>query len=290
MVFTIDHESKKVIAAIKNEGNVEEYECVISACENPLCVCDSVYLEFIPWKDEIEVARPLLPHSVSIDLDKEILEHKGKGKTPIGDLVFAELLFSELDKKDFELLNKIKFKYKNKITNASSVDSIDAYFDYSSVEEDGLMSAYNDVLPYADQFLVKIEDKQYMILDQFCLLPNCSCTDATLSIFSIDAPNRAGEEVCSVSINYRKRKWEEAKSYLPSFPVNTLKSATETQIPDIYDKLLARHISIKAIYAHCKKRHFGRKETLQLPKVGRNDPCPCGSGKKYKKCCLGKTF
>ena len=25
-----------------------------------------------------------------------------------------------------------------------------------------------------------------------------------------------------------------------------------------------------------------RRET---PKVGRNEPCPCGSGKKYKKCC-----
>lgn len=24
------------------------------------------------------------------------------------------------------------------------------------------------------------------------------------------------------------------------------------------------------------------------PKVGRNDPCPCGSGKKYKKCCMKK--
>ena len=24
------------------------------------------------------------------------------------------------------------------------------------------------------------------------------------------------------------------------------------------------------------------------PKVGRNDPCPCGSGKKFKKCCMGK--
>jgi methionyl aminopeptidase len=23
-------------------------------------------------------------------------------------------------------------------------------------------------------------------------------------------------------------------------------------------------------------------------KVGRNDPCPCGSGRKFKKCCLGK--
>jgi tetratricopeptide (TPR) repeat protein len=25
-----------------------------------------------------------------------------------------------------------------------------------------------------------------------------------------------------------------------------------------------------------------------MPKVGRNEPCPCGSGKKYKRCCLGK--
>ncbi len=24
-------------------------------------------------------------------------------------------------------------------------------------------------------------------------------------------------------------------------------------------------------------------------KIGRNDPCPCGSGKKYKACCAGKT-
>ena len=22
--------------------------------------------------------------------------------------------------------------------------------------------------------------------------------------------------------------------------------------------------------------------------INRNDPCPCGSGKKYKRCCLGK--
>ena len=26
----------------------------------------------------------------------------------------------------------------------------------------------------------------------------------------------------------------------------------------------------------------------ELAKIGRNDPCPCGSGKKYKFCCLTK--
>jgi hypothetical protein len=40
----------------------------------------------------------------------------------------------------------------------------------------------------------------------------------------------------------------------------------------------------------------GRSSNMQRPlpprrepiKVGRNDPCPCGSGKKYKFCCLTK--
>jgi methionyl aminopeptidase len=32
------------------------------------------------------------------------------------------------------------------------------------------------------------------------------------------------------------------------------------------------------------------KEKGKTVKVGRNDPCPCGSGLKYKKCCLGKDM
>jgi uncharacterized protein len=30
------------------------------------------------------------------------------------------------------------------------------------------------------------------------------------------------------------------------------------------------------------------KVAYATPKTGRNDPCPCGSGRKYKKCCMGK--
>jgi uncharacterized protein len=31
-----------------------------------------------------------------------------------------------------------------------------------------------------------------------------------------------------------------------------------------------------------------RQVVNTTPKVGRNEPCPCGSGKKHKKCCLAK--
>ena len=36
------------------------------------------------------------------------------------------------------------------------------------------------------------------------------------------------------------------------------------------------------------KKQPVRKTAAQ--KVGRNDPCPCGSGKKYKKCCGAGQF
>jgi uncharacterized protein YecA (UPF0149 family) len=31
-----------------------------------------------------------------------------------------------------------------------------------------------------------------------------------------------------------------------------------------------------------------KKNTTIQKKIGRNQPCPCGSGKKYKKCCINK--
>lgn len=34
------------------------------------------------------------------------------------------------------------------------------------------------------------------------------------------------------------------------------------------------------------KNIFPETYKREEPKIGRNDPCPCGSGKKYKKCCL----
>lgn len=39
---------------------------------------------------------------------------------------------------------------------------------------------------------------------------------------------------------------------------------------------------------HNRNFNYSLPETFvrEAPKVGRNDPCPCGSGKKYKKCCL----
>ena len=36
-------------------------------------------------------------------------------------------------------------------------------------------------------------------------------------------------------------------------------------------------------------KEFRTSKIVHVEKIGRNDPCPCGSGKKYKQCCMNKN-
>jgi preprotein translocase subunit SecA len=47
-------------------------------------------------------------------------------------------------------------------------------------------------------------------------------------------------------------------------------------------KKMSRHINNDEDYSDSEQPETVRRSQ---PKVGRNDPCPCGSGKKYKRCC-----
>ncbi len=52
--------------------------------------------------------------------------------------------------------------------------------------------------------------------------------------------------------------------------------------PTAVDSILARRMEEQV----ARKRALAVKKPVKKKKVGRNDPCPCGSGRKYKKCCL----
>ena len=39
------------------------------------------------------------------------------------------------------------------------------------------------------------------------------------------------------------------------------------------------------VMGHAEEAPEPRRPVIRGPKIGRNEPCPCGSGKKYKKCC-----
>jgi len=63
---------------------------------------------------------------------------------------------------------------------------------------------------------------------------------------------------------------------------------------NVYQVSQAKHDDVNQFEATARQRAAAqapqgeikvKQIKLEQPKVGRNDPCPCGSGKKYKKCC-----
>ncbi|QEN06395.1 hypothetical protein EW093_13400 [Thiospirochaeta perfilievii] len=57
--------------------------------------------------------------------------------------------------------------------------------------------------------------------------------------------------------------------------------------PDINLNVKKRHEILRKIYKKYLNENTGLnlQQFNQYKKIGRNDPCICGSGKKYKRCC-----
>lgn len=84
-------------------------------------------------------------------------------------------------------------------------------------------------------------------------------------------------------------------------PIETMEASTEVSLAFDKESLYKNMIDAKADWLYelpqwdnifdeeTKKRLYREQKqagTIRKDKkVGRNDPCPCGSGKKYKKCC-----
>lgn len=64
------------------------------------------------------------------------------------------------------------------------------------------------------------------------------------------------------------------------------------QTKELKPNLLSEHLwDVDGTPGDFSEKPIDNKESdkkAAIEKVGRNDPCPCGSGKKFKKCCLGK--
>jgi uncharacterized protein len=67
----------------------------------------------------------------------------------------------------------------------------------------------------------------------------------------------------------------------------------EAELAEVEDPRKAHKLALEieanlpAIHRFWLPRRSSAVETIRReePKVGRNDDCPCGSGKKFKKCC-----
>ena len=68
---------------------------------------------------------------------------------------------------------------------------------------------------------------------------------------------------------------------------NAPAEAPQQEAPKAKPTLSLRHKENDDLaYSGSQTTDAGNQPAKAKPRVGRNDPCPCGSGKKYKKCCM----
>lgn len=126
-------------------------------------------------------------------------------------------------------------------------------------------------------------DELYEVAEYYCVMPDCDCGRVTLSI------GKAGEEedvlVGTVVLE---------KDAGPAFELH---DGTREQLEQVWAAYQKRYPAWRERQAAREPRmkEFGKllvayHEQMSRPKVGPNDPCPCGSGKKYKKCCWKKQI
>ncbi len=86
---------------------------------------------------------------------------------------------------------------------------------------------------------------------------------------------------------YKKEGFELFQEMLYLLKENTIKALSHVQIQEVSEADLKHEDQTKDL----RYSDVSSEEAPKTPykrkgkKIGRNDPCPCGSGKKYKKCC-----
>jgi uncharacterized protein YecA (UPF0149 family) len=82
-------------------------------------------------------------------------------------------------------------------------------------------------------------------------------------------------------------KHEFVKSIFEDESMNREIAAITTEIKGYKKEIKSYKEDIKGYKEEV--RHYDKEiKHLKSNKIGRNQPCPCGSGKKYKRCCLAK--
>ncbi len=263
-----------------------------SHCQNPDCDCNETVLSF---NEMDEMGTPIAnPIQFDISLDHFTWQEKRKTKRPKKIQVLVDEFINDLSD---ELKSKFKDDYDNTKAEACAIANFEM-----PVEDvyDGELVSYADV--FGDNgsivsggtgvsFIVEYDGMELFVDDQYCIDPMCECEEVILVFIKVNEETKIGQDIFTIRVPFKNEIEIDddfiicTKEEIKKIYDHWLKS--DSQVMDILE---TRYRTMKGVGQNLVERQTSknlRKHTAGVgqKKTGRNDPCPCGSGKKYKKCC-----
>ena len=262
----------------------------VTICGSPTCNCRS--MGFLADSQEPADGRGAAASPRLFDLDPLDRccpsEYRKNWTAP--DL--GERLAAELTAGEWESLQAIFMAQKAHIIESASLRDERFPFDFRSIESTSVLVPYTECFPFRPSLPVVVAGTRYVVDDQYCVRVGCDCADVTVSFYPLGAGTQPVEPVCALRVAYKKPQWEDLHTRKsPQGLARDLMVALQEQYPDVLRLFAQRHARMRNLYRYSRAELWydaGPPVVHSQAKVGRNDPCPCGSGKKYKKCCLEK--
>jgi uncharacterized protein YchJ len=156
---------------------------------------------------------------------------------------------------------------------------------------EGASIGYVEVFGEKDNevFRFSYNNREYFVDDQYCMNPKCKCNDAILTIFELH-PHQIMQDnnpYTRVRLNLEKNKYKIEHGHSRSHANSSVVDFFVTNQREAVKLLKKRYQEMKAKGKELLSpiNEAASQKTQSAASVGRNDPCTCGSGQKYKKCC-----
>ena len=262
----------------------QPYQVGLSFCENPCCSCGTVGLVCLPSEGEVP-ANKQSELFFQVDVNrKELLPANEEVSNYSQEL--GQSVVSQFCPEDWGLLSDYCTEFKRQVTESTPDEEIDAYFPEENIEQDGAMVGIMEILPHVEYRTIELDGKSFLLDELYCVRTGCNCTRVSMGLWPM-AEVEAGEvtsEFPVIVLDYKAGQCEVERDGCEE--AEFVRRLAATIVTGKYKSWFKkRHTRMQALYKFYRQRHSQPSTLLIEDKIGRNEPCPCGSGKKYKKCC-----
>jgi hypothetical protein len=284
----------------QEDSPVRSFEANLAVCKLPRCECLNLFFEWLPAPEN--PAPPPAPpvqdfwfslHKNSILFTPELENDPDSQK-------LGKIIQTELSGPERRQLRAWFLASKLAIIESIPTEEIDIS-DLPDAEE-GEMIGFTEVFPCGLSLNFTLNDESWAVNEQYCVQPRCTCRETALSFLKLEDASGQKATVLrdfpTLRYDYGSAKFKTMASGSPGSPSpHQLMAALKLAHPGLNSELQLHHLIMQFLYlrryeerSQSRLQSLKTSDPLQNPRVGRNAPCPCGSGRKYKQCCLNKTL
>ncbi len=275
------------------------YDVRLRVCDKPGCPCPDILIQCTPHTgtpdgDQDPETEPVLAFFLDVAERRRVdIDEYSPEERRLSDSVTESLTDD-----NWTWLREYFGNSKKQLFEKMDVDRIDVKFPPDIVEDPGRMMAYSEMFPWAKSLEFHHQGGFWLLDDQYCTKPHCDCSEARLEFMRIpteearslgNGPHEVSS-AASIYLNPRTLRSAEAVSTPGNPSPHALLKSARAAHPNLEKTFLRRQSHIRRLadrllFEEDNADSFSTTYIRDTPKTGRNDPCPCGSGRKFKQCC-----